>query len=101
MTALTDALLMLLVALVWLGCLGFVRLRSPLDRLHCASFVNVAAGLVLVVLGFTADGASVRACKIVLIALVTVVVGAALSHVVARALVYRAEPARADDGTAA
>ncbi len=46
-TAVINGLLGLLVAVTWLGCLGFVRLRSPLDRLHCAAFVNATGGLLL------------------------------------------------------
>lgn len=44
MTMLIDVLLSLLVAVTWLGCVGFARLRAPLDRLHCAAFVNATAG---------------------------------------------------------
>lgn len=89
MTMLIDALLGLLVAVTWLGCLGFARLRTPLDRLHCASFVNAAAGVLLAVTAFVADGASDRAFKILLMVAVTLVSGAALSHALGRALLYR------------
>ena len=74
---------------VWIGCLGFARLRLPLDRLHCASFVNAAAGLLLAVIAFAADGPSDRAFKVLLTVAVSLVSGAALSHAIARALLYR------------
>ena len=89
MTVLIDVLLGLLVAVTWLGCLGFARLRTPLDRLHCASFVNAAAGVLLALVAFVADGPSDRAFKILLMVAVTLVSGAVLSHAVGRALLYR------------
>ena len=84
-----DALLGLLVAVVWLGCLGFARLCSPLDRLHCAAFVNAVVGGVLTAIAFAADGPSDRAFKVLLTVAVTLLTGSALSHAVGRALLYR------------
>lgn len=89
MTVVIDILLGVLVAATWLGCMGFARLRMPLDRLHCATFVNAVAGLMLAVITFAADGASDRAFKVLLIVAVSLVSGAALSHAVGRALIYR------------
>ena len=89
MTALLAVLLAALVAVTWLGCLGFARLRAPLDRLHCAAFVNVAAGAVLVGVVFAADGPSVRAWKVLVAVVASVLGGAALSHAAGRALLYR------------
>ena len=89
MTVLIDGLLGLLVAVTWLGCLGFARLRSPLDRLHCAGFVNAAGGIVLAAVALAADGPSDRAFKVLLTVAVTLVAGSALSHAVSRALLYR------------
>ncbi len=89
MTVVIDMLLGLLVAVTWLGCLGFARLRSPLDRLHCASFVNAAAGVLLAAVAFLADGPSDRAFKVLLTVAVSLVAGSALSHAVGRALLYR------------
>ena len=89
MTFVIDVLLALLVAVTWLGCIGFARLRTPLDRLHCAAFVNVAAGMVLVALAFAADGPSTRAWKVLAAVLAGVAGGAALSHAAGRALLHR------------
>lgn len=86
---LIHGLLGLLVAVTWLGCLGFARLRSPLDRLHCAGFVNAAAGTLLAAVAFAADGPSDRAFKVLLSVAVSLLAGAALSHAVGRALLYR------------
>lgn len=89
MTAVINGLLGLLVAVTWLGCLGFARLRSPLDRLHCAAFVNAAGGLLLAAVALAADGPSDRAFKVLLTVAVTLLAGSALSHAVGRALLYR------------
>jgi multisubunit Na+/H+ antiporter MnhG subunit len=88
-TVVVDVLLVVLIALAWLGSIGFARLRSPLDRLHCAAFVNVAAGSVLVVATFLADGPSDRSWKVLLTVLASVAGGAVLSHAAGRALLYR------------
>ena len=89
MTAAIAVLLAVLVGVTWLGCLGFARLRTPLDRLHCAAFVNVAGGAVLVAVAFLADGSSIRAWKVLAMVLAGMLGGAALSHAAGRALLYR------------
>ena len=94
MTAVIGTLLAVTVGATWLGCLGFARLRTPLDRLHCVAFVNAAAGTALCVAAFLADGPSTRACKILLTVLVSLCYGAALSHASGRALWLRAEARR-------
>lgn len=84
-----DLLLVLVVLAVWLGCAGFARLGAPLDRLHCVAFVNATGGTALTVLAFVSDGASTRALKILLITVVSLLGGAALSHATGRALLLR------------
>ena len=91
--AIIGVFLAILVAAAWLGAVGFSRLRRPLDRMHCVAFVNVVAGTALVVAAFVADGPSTRAFKILLIALLSVGGGAAMSHATGRALWTR-EPDR-------
>ena len=93
--AIITTLLGVLVAAVWLGCLGFARLRTPLDRLHCVTFVNVVAGTALTVTAFLADGPSTRAFKILLITLVSTGFGSALSHAVGRSLWTRGKAVEA------
>ena len=96
MTAIViDGLLTVMVLSVWLGCLGFIRLRAPLDRLHCVAFVNTTAGTALVLVAFLSDGLSVRACKILLIAAISLLTGAAMSHAIGRALLMREPPPEA------
>ena len=84
-----DALLAVAVLAAWLGCAGFARLRAPLDRMHCVAFVNAVSGTALVLAAFVSDGASVRALKVLLVAVVSLVGGAALSHATGRALLLR------------
>ncbi len=96
--AIITALLAVMVAAAWLGCLGFARLRTPLDRLHCVAFVNATAGIALTIAAFVADGlASTRAWKILLMTMVSLGAGAALSHASGRALWMRADPVRAQE----
>lgn len=89
MSALIDALLVLLVAGSWLAAVGFVRLRGPLDRLHCVSFVSAGAAPLLTILGFAADGIDGRSLKILVIAVATLANGTALAHATGRALRLR------------
>ncbi|MGH6876011.1 MAG: monovalent cation/H(+) antiporter subunit G [Rhizomicrobium sp.] len=77
------------VICAWLGAIAFVRLKSALDRLHCASFVGVASGTSLLVAVFIADGASGRAFKTVFLVAASVIAAAASSHAVGRAILIR------------
>ncbi len=87
-----DGLLGLGVLCIWLGGAGFLRLRAPLDRLHCVAFVNVTAGLTTAAAAFVADGLSARSLKILLIAVLVLLGGAAGAHVTGRALLQRDGP---------
>jgi hypothetical protein len=71
-----QVLLGAMVLAVWLGCLGFLRRRAPLDRLHWVAFVNTVAGAALVGAVFVADGASSRAVKVLAIVLLGLLGGA-------------------------
>jgi len=88
-TIIIDALLALAVLTCWLGVAGFARLKSPLDRLHCVTFVNAGAGLAILIAAFVADGASARAIKILVLNAAVLASGAALSHATGRALLLR------------
>ena len=92
--AVIAALLAIVVGAAWIGCLGFARLRAPLDRVHCVAFVNILSGTALTAAAFVADGPSTRAFKILLVALVCVGGGAALSHATGRALWVRDQERR-------
>lgn len=83
------AILILATLCTWIGCVGFARLSSAYDRLHCATFIAASAGPLLVLAAFRADGASDRAWKILLLVVLVLVNGAALSHAVGRAVAWR------------
>ena len=84
-----EALLGAAVLAAWLGAAGFLRLRGALDRLHVAAFVNAACGFAIGAAALLADGFSQRFGKIALIWLLTLVIGAGLSHAGGRALLLR------------
>jgi multisubunit Na+/H+ antiporter MnhG subunit len=82
----TAGLLVCVVLAGWLGVVGFLRLRAPLDRLHCAAFVNAAGGLLLILAALAADGFSDRTGKIVLLVAANLCGGAAAAHAIGLAL---------------
>jgi len=84
-----SACLVLAVATVWIAALGFWRLRTPLERLHAVTFVNVAGGGALVLAAVATDGLSPRVVKCVALWLSTLLIGALLGHVTGRALHVR------------
>lgn len=86
-----DVLLALAVASAWLGALGFARLKSAMDRLHCATFVTIGAGLPIVTAAFVQDGLAQRPFKILLLFGVAVVAGASVNQAIARAIFTRDE----------
>jgi multicomponent Na+:H+ antiporter subunit G len=86
---LVSTLLWTSVVLVWLGVLGFSRLRTPLDRLHCVTFINTAAGLVLFLAVLSNDGPSVRVIKFLFLIFSALLGGAVLAHATSRALWLR------------
>jgi multicomponent Na+:H+ antiporter subunit G len=88
-----DGLLAIMVGAAWLGAVGFLRLGSPLDRLHCVAFVNVVAGGALAIAAFVADGASDRAGKILLMVVLSLLIGATTAHAIGRMLIERKDGA--------
>jgi multicomponent Na+:H+ antiporter subunit G len=84
-----SSLLTISVLAAWLGALGLLTLRTPLDRLHCVTFVNVVAGLALAAAAIVSDGLSDRAGKIVLMVVLSLISGAATAHATGRALLHR------------
>jgi multicomponent Na+:H+ antiporter subunit G len=89
MKAATDLLLACMVCAAWLGALGFARLRDPLDRLHCVTFVNAVCGCLLLLAAILTAGPSDRFLKILLMVGANLVSGAAISHITARAVLQR------------
>lgn len=89
MSWLVGGWLGLAVLLAWLGVAGFVRLREPLDRLHCVTFVNGGCGVALLLASLCADGLSDRTGTVLLVLAVNLLGGAAGSYAVGRALRLR------------
>ena len=86
-----DALLALAVASAWLGAISFARLGSAMDRLHCATFTTLGAGLPIVIAAFIEDGLAQRPFKILLLFVVALVAGASINQAIARAIFTRDE----------
>ena len=100
-TVTIDCLLVIVVLATWLGCAGFARLRTPLDRMHSVAFVNATAWVALTVAAFVSDGFSSRALKILAITIVNLVAGGAMSHATGRAVLLRdGAPANAPEPSA-
>ncbi|HEX4765240.1 MAG TPA: monovalent cation/H(+) antiporter subunit G [Lichenihabitans sp.] len=87
-----DLCLALAVLATWLACLGFLRLRSELDRLHCVAFVNVTAVPMIAAAAFFEEGVTPRSVKLVALVIMTLLTGAAMSHAAGRALALRDGP---------
>lgn len=88
-TVAVEVLLGLAVFSAWLGCYGFLRFKTALDRLHCATFVAVAAGFAVTLAVLLQDGLTDRLLKMIAIWLILLLSGAATSHALGRALVLR------------
>jgi multicomponent Na+:H+ antiporter subunit G len=88
-TTAAHVVLALGIATAWLGALAFVRLKTPLERLHVVTFVNVVTGGAVMVAAFLTEGVTGRTLKCALIWVVTLLVGALLSQVSGRALNLR------------
>ena len=87
-----DLCLALAVGAAWLGALGFLRLRSPLDRLHCTTFVLASSGPLLGFAAILDEGLTTRSIKLVVLVVALLCTGAATSHAVGRALYLRDGP---------
>lgn len=79
----------LMVAVAWLAAAGFARLRAPLDRLHCVTFVNAGCGSALLAASLVAEGVSNRTGNILLVVALNLLGGSAGSYAVGRALRVR------------
>jgi multicomponent Na+:H+ antiporter subunit G len=86
-----DALLAAMVVATWIGVAGFARFRTPLDRLHCVSFVNLVAGIFLTVAAFISDGLTNRSLTVLFLVVLGLLNGAATAHATGRAFLQRRE----------
>jgi len=83
------AFLVLLVLASWIGTFGLLRLRTPLQRLHCVTFVTVATAFCILLAAFAAEGPSLRVGKLCLLLVVMLVAGAGTSHAIGRTILIR------------
>lgn len=88
-TVAADGLLALATAAIWLGCLGFARLRAPLDRLHAATFAGVVAGPIILLAGVVSFGPTFAMLKLLFLVVTMLLAGGAMSHAVGRAIAWR------------
>ena len=86
-----DVLLAIAVLSAWIAAIGFARLSSALDRLHCIAFATIGCALPIVLAAFVADGPSIRAFKLLLLFTVALVAGAAVNQALGRAIFMRDE----------
>jgi multicomponent Na+:H+ antiporter subunit G len=89
MTIAVDVLLALGVLAAWFATAAFIRLRTPLERIHAVTFLNVVAGLLIVAAAILTDGLTSRSLKCALLLVAVLAIGALLSQVTGRALHVR------------
>jgi multicomponent Na+:H+ antiporter subunit G len=89
MSIVVDILLGLGVLAAWLATAAFIRLRTPLERIHAVTFLNVVAGLLIVAAAILTDGLTSRSLKCALLLVAVLAIGALLSQVTGRALHVR------------
>jgi multisubunit Na+/H+ antiporter MnhG subunit len=89
MSIVASVLLILAVVAAWLGAISFLRLHTALERIHCVTYVSVVTLGALVLAGFATEGSTPRTCKLVLLWVINLAVGALLSHATARAIHLR------------
>jgi multicomponent Na+:H+ antiporter subunit G len=89
MSIAVDILLGLGVLTAWFATFAFIRLRTPFERIHAVTFLNIVAGLAIVAAAILTDGATSRSLKCVLLLVAVLAIGALLSQVTARALHVR------------
>lgn len=78
-----------LVSAAWLSALAFLRMKTPMERLHCSAFVTIVGGVLVFVAVVLQDGASSRAWKTGFLVILAMAVSAATSHALGRALQLR------------
>ena len=80
-----DALLAIVVVTTWIGILGMVRMRAPMQALHFLSVPASLGVLALALAVFVETGVGPQAWKTLLIALLPFTMSAVVTHATARA----------------
>jgi multicomponent Na+:H+ antiporter subunit G len=88
-TVVVGIVLALGVLPAWLGTIAFFRLRTPFERIHVVTFVNIAATGPIVLAALIGDGLSSRTLKCMFLWLFAVATGGLLAHVTGRAIHLR------------
>lgn len=84
-SAAIDVLLGIVVLACWLGVLGMLRMRHPLQALHYLTLPATVGVIALAIAVFVETGASPTAFKTVLIAIVLLAINSVVTHATARA----------------
>ena len=84
-----DALLFLTVLCVWIGCIGMVRARHPVQALHYLSVPGATGVSLLTVAVVLQSGATLLSWKMILTAAVLFGINSVVSHATARAFRVR------------
>ena len=95
------ALLALVVLLCWLGVLGMLRMREPIEALHYLALPASVGMVLLCVSVFLAQGWGQVSLKTVLIAVILLTFNSVVTHATARAFRVRALRTGASPGAAA
>ena len=83
--AVEAALLGIVVLSCWLGALGMVRMREPMQALHYLSLPACLGSIALVLAVFLRTGNSQASWKTVIICLVLLAINSVVTHATARA----------------
>jgi multicomponent Na+:H+ antiporter subunit G len=89
MTAVVAVFLAAAVITTWLAAIAYFRLRTPFQRIHVVTLLNIVAGLGVLIAALLGDGITSRSLKCAFIWFIVVIAGALLAHVTGRALHLR------------
>ena len=78
-------LLSLVVLACWLGTVGMIRMREPMQALHYLSLPTCFGSVLLAIAVFLRTGNSQASWKMVLIVLVLLAINSVVTHATARA----------------
>ncbi|HEX5435399.1 MAG TPA: monovalent cation/H(+) antiporter subunit G [Candidatus Angelobacter sp.] len=96
-----NVLLGAIVVLCWLGCVGMLRMREPIQALNYLSFPAAVAAVLLPFAFLCLSGWSIATLKAAMIALLLLASNSVVTHATARAIRVRAlghwEPREEDD----
>ena len=84
-----DVLLAIAVTAAWFTVIAYFRLRTPFERLHAVTFINIAGTAPIVLAAFLSEGVGPRSLKCAFILVLLLPASALLAHVTGRALHVR------------